>query len=174
MEMKVLLIYLVIIAFVDIKKFKIPNACILAGTITGILMTILLGQKTFILLQLKNMFLIFVLLYPFFLIKGLGAGDIKLLMMSAFYMKSDELFKYIALTIIIAGVISIVKMIIYKESRERLKYLIAYICKTAMTISAGVVDKYEISYSEDLEIRAKSVIRLSVPALISTLIIILK
>ena len=72
---------------------------------------------------------------------------------------------------IIAGIIYIAKMIIFEESRMRLKYLITYLRKTAMTVSAGVIDKYEISYSSDLKVRARSVIRLSVPALLSVIMI---
>ncbi|MBQ2406511.1 MAG: prepilin peptidase [Lachnospiraceae bacterium] len=171
MEMKVLLIFLVIIAFVDIKSFRIPNVLILAGTLTGTIMTLMSYEAKDVFKRVISALIIFSVFYPFFLMRGIGAGDIKLFAMSALYFDGNRIFIYIALTMVIAGIISIAKMIIFEESRMRLKYLITYLRKTAMTVSAGVIDKYEISYSSDLKVRARSVIRLSVPALLSVIMI---
>lgn len=171
MEMKVLLIFLVIIAFVDIKSFRIPNVLILAGALTGMIMTLMSYEAEDVFKRVISALIIFSVFYPFFLMRGIGAGDIKLFAMSALYFDGNRIFIYIALTMVIAGIISIAKMIIFEESRMRLKYLITYLRKTAMTVSAGVIDKYEISYSSDLKVRARSVIRLSVPALLSVIMI---
>lgn len=62
-------------------------------------------------------------------------------------------------TMAVAGAISVVKMIVYTESRERLFYLMRYLRKVVMT---GVVDQYQIDRAQK-----RCVVRLSIPAFIS-------
>ena len=116
-----------------------------------------------ILTSLGQMLLIFMAFYPFYLLKGIGAGDVKLLMMTAAYIQNMVLFNYIFITMLIAAVISVIKMICFTQSRERLFYMLRYIRKVALT---GTIDEYKVDTTNK-----KSLIRLSVPALFGMLIL---
>ncbi len=61
-----------------------------------------------------------------------------------------------------AAVCSILKMLVYKESRERLFYLMRYIKKAVLT---GAMDEYQIDRTQK-----KCVIRLSIPAFVSLIL----
>lgn len=106
--------------------------------------------------------LVFALLYPFYRIRGIGAGDVKLLMVMGCFLQGQRLFDYIAVMMALAGAASILKMLCVQEGRQRLVYLGRYLRKVAVT---GAVDEYEIDASQK-----KSVIRLSIPALLSLLL----
>ena len=109
-----------------------------------------------------SMVIIFLAFYPFYLLGGVGAGDIKLFMMVGCYMKGDALVHYLLVTMLMAAVCSILKMLAYKESRERLFYLMRYIKKAVLT---GAMDEYQIDRTQK-----KCVIRLSIPAFVSLIL----
>lgn len=163
--MGILISVLVIVTITDLRSYKIPNACILIGMIAGLYMTYMSYSVKGVVTALGQMLLIFMAFYPFYLLKGIGAGDVKLLMMVASYIQGVRLFNYIFMTMIIASIISVIKMICFTESRERLFYLLRYVRKAAVT---GAIDDYKIDTSNK-----RSLIRLSVPALLSILFMIM-
>jgi prepilin peptidase CpaA len=105
---------------------------------------------------------VFLAFYPFYLLGGLGAGDIKLLMMTGCFIRNWSLLNFIFVTLLIAGVISIIKMIIYRESRERLFYFGRYIRKVVIT---RTMDEYEIDKTNK-----RTLIRIAVPAFMSLML----
>ena len=62
----------------------------------------------------------------------------------------------------IAAAVSLAKMIVYPESRERLFYLMRYLRKAAMT---GAVDAYQVDRAQ-----RRCVVRLSIPAFLSLIL----
>ena len=111
-----MLIFLVIIlsvaVFTDFKSGKIPNILILVGSITGIIAGQPPGD------YLLRAVLIILLLFPFYLIKALGAGDIKCFSMIALYLDSDSLLSAILYTFLVAASWS-VPMIFIKYLRKK-------------------------------------------------------
>ena len=146
----------------DLRSYKIPNFCVIAGAIAGFIMTGMSYSAAGVFESLADMFIIFIVFYPFYLLGGIGAGDVKLFMMAGCFIRGAALFHYLFAAMAIAAVWSIVKMAVFAESRERLLYLGRYIRKVVYT---GAVDTYEIDKTEK-----RSVIRLSVPALLSLLL----
>ena len=73
---------------------------------------------------------------------------------------------YLFATMLLAAVWSGFKMIVYKECRERLFYLGRYLKKAAFT---GIIDVYEIDKTQK-----NAVIRLSIPAFISLILLNMK
>jgi prepilin peptidase CpaA len=108
------------------------------------------------------MAVVFVGFFPFYIIGGIGAGDIKLFMMTGCFIRNESLLNFILVTMIIGAVISVFKMIVYKESRQRLIYLGRYVKNAAVTKTAA---RYEIDKTSK-----KSVIRMAVPAFISLIL----
>lgn len=157
--MAVLMCIFSIAAYMDLCFYKIPNLCIITGILSGLIMTYSSYSFVGVLGAGVSAAAVFAGLYPFYLMGGLGAGDIKLLMMTCFFIHdAGMLIKYLLATFALAAVISLVKMLVFSESRERLLYLGRYIKKAVLT---GSIDEYEVDKENK-----KCVIRLSVPALV--------
>lgn len=146
----------------DLRFYKIPNLCILIGAVSGLIMTYMSYSVVEVFKTCITMSVLFTVFYPFYLLGGLGAGDIKLLMMTACFIQKEQLIRYLFVTFALAAVISAVKMVLFRESRERLFYLGRYLKKAAIT---GSVEEYVVDKKNK-----KCVIRLSIPAFLSLII----
>lgn len=146
----------------DLRSYKIPNLCILVGIVSGLIMTCMSYSVVGMLGACIAMIIIFLAFYPFYLIGGLGAGDIKLFMMAACFIQEKRLITYLFVTFALAAVISVTKMLFFRESRQRLFYLGQYLKKAALT---GSIDNYIVDKKNK-----KCLIRLSIPAFMSLLI----
>lgn len=154
-----------VVIFMDWRYYRIPNVCIFTGTAAGLLMTYRAYAVIGLLEAAGVSAVIFLAFYPFYLMGALGAGDVKLFMMVGSYrsyMETDGLIHYLLVTMAIAAAVSVVKMIVCAESRERLFYLVRYLRKAAMT---GAVDPYQIDKTQK-----QCVVRLSIPAFLSLIL----
>ena len=126
----------------DLRCYKIPNLCILVGIVSGLIMTCMSYSVVEMLGACIAMIIIFLAFYPFYLIGGLGAGDIKLLMMTACFIQEKRLIAYLLVTFALAAVLSVTKMFFFRESRQRLFYLGQYLKKrrlqAALTITSWI------------------------------------
>ena len=153
------------VIFMDWCHYRIPNACIIVGIAAGLVMTYVSYSMSGLLQAVGTASVIFLAFYPFYLLGALGAGDVKLFMMVgcySCYMGTGGTIHYMLVTMMIAAVISIIKMIAYTESRERLIYLARYLRKAAMT---GAVDTYQVDKTQK-----RCVVRLSIPAFFSLIL----
>jgi len=161
--MVILICVLIIAVIVDITSYRIPNMCITVGILAGLVRAFSLGGIKAVLGAVGLVFIVFSIGYPFWLMRGIGAGDVKLLMVIACYLPKEELKLCVVAAILMAGALAVIKMLLYRESRERLWYLLCYLrkliwCQTADTYVVNRRDK-------------RCVIRLSVPMLCSVLLI---
>ena len=162
LRMKILICVLIIAAFVDILCYRIPNLWIGFGMITGIVLTTVEGSIVLLGQTLLQLMIIFAVFYPFYLIKGLGAGDVKLFLMLGCYVRGVSYLQCLFIAMLLAGIWAVIKMLWQQESRQRLSYLGRYCKKVVLT---GVFDVYEVDKGN-----RKCVIRLSVPVLCSVLL----
>ena len=72
------------------------------------------------------MFLAFLLLYPLFKIGTLGAGDIKVLIMTGSFLAVKEFIAVLLTIFIVAAAMSVVKLLVERNGRERLICLLSY------------------------------------------------
>ena len=161
--MKILICVLIIAAFVDILSYKIPNLWIGIGMAAGLVLMARGGGFLMIGQALAQIIIIFMVFYPFYLLKGLGAGDVKLFMLLGCYIRGVTYIHCLFVAMLFAGIWAVLKMVMYQESRERLCYLGRY-CKKA--IITGTLESYEVDKQEK-----RSVIRLSIPTLCSVLLL---
>lgn len=161
--MKILICVLLIAAFVDIFCYRIPNLWIGIGMIAGLVQMTMQGGIPLLLQSLLQMIIVFVAFYPFYLMKGLGAGDVKLFMMLACFMQGMTLLHCLLTAMLLASVWAVGKIFLYQESRERLLYLGRYCRKIILT---GTFDDYAVNRKEK-----RSIIRLSVPVLCSVVLL---
>ncbi len=160
--MVILICVLLIAVIVDITSYKIPNMCIVVGILTGFIRAFSFGGMKVVLGAAGLVLIVFAIGYPLWLLRGIGAGDVKLLMVIACYLPKDELKICAVTTMLLAGAIALLKLLIYRESRERLKYFFCYLRKLIWCQSA---DTYEINRQNK-----HCVIRLSIPMLCSVLL----
>ncbi|MCR5701183.1 MAG: prepilin peptidase [Lachnospiraceae bacterium] len=71
--------------YTDRKRGKIENKLLLYAYISGIIINVCSGDISLITDGFKMSLVFFLLLFPLYLIKGLGAGDIKLLCVLAMF-----------------------------------------------------------------------------------------
>lgn len=146
----------------DYRDRKIPNYLILLTAISGV------GWRSWngvsgILFYLGQALLVMLLLYPFFKIGGLGAGDVKLLGVTAGYLPFEKVLMFLFCSLLIGAVISVIKMWRKHIFKARMQYLAAYL--------TGVISaKSWQSYQDGKGDRHSGGICLSGPVLISMLL----
>lgn len=159
--MEILIGVFCVAVVMDLRFYRIPNLCILTGMVSGLIMTYVSYSVEEMLGACVAMAAVFMVFYPFFLIGGLGAGDVKLLMMTGCFIRQKRLLQYLMVTFAVAAVISGVKLLLFRESRQRIFYLGSYFRKLLIT---GNMENYIVDKSNK-----RCVIRLSIPAFISLL-----
>lgn len=118
MKLLVLTIVLARAVYTDVKKGVIENGLILFGMATGLCFTFFGGNLAAVWLSVKTAAIILVSLFFLFLIKGLGAGDIKLFTVLAVYLQKDVVLVMI-LSFFLGAVIAILKMLARFLKKEK-------------------------------------------------------
>lgn len=162
-RMEILICVLIIVAFVDIFYYRIPNVWIAIGMITGFALIVKDSSLWMLIKTCGQMGMVLAIFYPFYLIKGLGAGDVKLFMLLGCYLRGAVYLRCLIVAMLLAGLWAMGKLLLYQESRERLIYLGSYCKKVILT---GALDPYKVDRG-----KKKGVIRLSVPVLCSVLLL---
>jgi len=97
--------------YTDIKKGIIENRCMVYGLISAGLYTALYKGGTGLLQSIKMSVVMLVVLFALFVLKGLGAGDIKLFcVLAAFYQR--DAIGIVVVSFLVAAGLAIVKMLI--------------------------------------------------------------
>lgn len=115
----------------DYCRRKIPNWLAAAMALAGILFRLwcqgLIGVPWF----LAQALVVMGVLYPLFRIGALGAGDVKLFGVTAGYLPFRKIFLFSFVSMLIAAMISLVKLIRGKLFRERLGIFFHYVREVA-------------------------------------------
>ena len=115
----------------DYRRKKIPNYLMALVAVFGVWYR--LGESGIdgALSYLGEAVLIICLLYPFFKIGSIGAGDVKLFGVTAGYLPFSRILVFLFVSLLISAMVSLFKM--WKESniRERIGYLAAYLADVA-------------------------------------------
>lgn len=118
--MGALCIFLLIACYYDYRYRRIPNILILLMLITGVTWRFCEqgGRSTF--LYLLTMIVVIAFLCPFFRIKALGAGDVKMFGVCAGYFSGETILYFLFFSLLVAASVSIVTIIINRR-KECLK-----------------------------------------------------
>ena len=112
----------------------------------------------------------FIILFPFYKIGVIGAGDIKLLSMLGFYYGFSETIFCVFASFVIGAMISIISFIRYKNFLERMSYLFSYLNDC---FRVGCFQYYYLNFKEKEECKDKkchSKIHFAFPIFISVLL----
>lgn len=133
----VLLILLLCAVITDLSKTRIPNPIIIAGLISGIFYRVLCqGDRGYPGLVLGILIPV-ILFFPLFIMRAMGAGDIKLFAVTGAFFTIPQNMKCIVIAIAIGGVIALIKILFYKNVRERFRYFFSYLRNVFQHIMVG-------------------------------------
>lgn len=159
-----------IAVFIDLKEHRIPNIIVVfllvfqIGTDISSFLTTGSGPDLYDLaVRYLSIFLITIFLSLFFSIGAIGAGDLKLIAVTALGFSNPEIF--MAVTFAIAAVLSLLQMIRNHNFGARIKYLISYLNNASAT-----GDMRYLPEKTDVKERKKWSVHLSVPVLITAVI----
>lgn len=146
----------------DYRRSRIPNYLIVLMSVFGAGYCFQMGGLTEMLCYFGKAVVIMLLLFPFFRIGTIGAGDIKLLGVTAGYLPFEKILIFLFVSLLIAAVISLIKMCKNGQFMKRLQYLWEYL--------TNVVQSGRWRLYPEKENRQSSVICLSGPVLLSLLL----
>ncbi|MBM7615828.1 A24 family peptidase [Alkaliphilus hydrothermalis] len=125
--------------YTDWKTNKIKNVIVYPFMVVGLILNLVVGGWIGGLQSFYGIGIPIVLLLIFYIVGAMGAGDLKLFAAIGALMGKDFVLKTMVVSFISGGFIALGLMIIRKNGRQRLKYLINYIC---MTIISGKINGY--------------------------------
>lgn len=155
-----MIIFFVLLTAASIDHFKgiIPNWLNLAGLIIGIGYNCYTSSYLNVILRIGISIVVFAVLYLFFMIGCIGAGDIKLIMVMCIYVGLYDFVKILLISLIVAAVISVYKMIKYRILWFRVEIFVSYLQKC---IQNRNILPYEGAYDSN-----QAIIHMAVPLFI--------
>ena len=161
--MAVLCVLLAAACCFDYRYKKIPNFLIVVTVALGAAWRFYQGGAWEAACYAGEAVMVMFLLYPLFKVGTVGAGDVKLLGVAAGYFPVRKILIFLFLSLMIAAVFSLVKMVRKRYFLERMGYLFDYI--------KDVVRSGKIKlYLQDEQDRGAVGICLSGPVLVSVLL----
>ena len=151
----------------DFKRDRIYNEWILFGILAGLFFHLQEGGWYGACSAIVPVMIPFVLLYPIYKIGALGAGDIKLFLVSGSFLKTEQLVHVIIVSFIIAAFFSLMKMISEKNCKERMRYLLSYLLETCKTREWKL---YEEDFKQNTYAYKSNKIHFALPICISVML----
>ena len=158
------LVFLILVPAVicDIRTDRIPNSIIVVGFLTGMIYQSIHHGIYGILQGMASAMIPFIVLFPIFTIRGLGAGDIKLLAVAGTFLSVDKSKHCLIFSLIFGAVFALIKMLYQRNFIERIQYFISYVRRVYET---GHFFKYNTEATD-----ATSKIHMSIPILLAVLL----
>lgn len=131
----------------DIRLFKIKNITILVGIFTGVLFLITQEDISSMLNYFGGMIVPILILFPLFMLRMFGAGDIKLLSVVGLFLGIQAAIHIIIASIVIGGILSIIKLVQNRNIKQRVAYFMQYVRGTSCGIRSGYYDANSDNYT---------------------------
>ncbi len=162
----ILFLVLTVAAITDLLFDKIYNEWLLGAMAAGLCYAVWKDGAAGLLRALVSMTIPFALLYPLFIIGGLGAGDVKLLSVAGCFLTIKESIWCLGLSFLLGAAISLLKMAVERNFLERMKYFLSY---GVDVFNSGEWKLYEED-GRDRKKRKEGKIHFSVPVLLGMVI----
>lgn len=104
----VLLVMLTAAMWWDVRSNRIPNVLVLSGLIFGVLLRVRLGGLAELLVAIEGFAVGMVLLLPLYLLRAMGAGDVKLMGMVGAFLGPINVIGALFGTFLVGGVLAVV------------------------------------------------------------------
>jgi prepilin peptidase CpaA len=124
--MKIAAIVLVLIACVpDVRRRRIPNVLTLGAAVAGMLLHAVVGGTSGLLTSAAGWLVGAALFFPIFAMRGMGAGDVKLLAAVGAWLGPVLVFWVALITSIAGGALGLVVAVFYGYTRKAIKNVVA-------------------------------------------------
>lgn len=153
---------LCIICFFDYSQKRIPNFLLIGLFLIWVASMWSRQDFSGFLVSCLDMAMVFLLFYPMFTRRMLGAGDVKLLVLCTGLLNHGEVLDFFFISFLFAAVVSLIKLVLQRQIFERMKYLAAYVRKAVLTRQLPVY------FEEDKQLLSASV-RLAGPIVLGML-----
>lgn len=123
----------VIAVFQDIRTNKISNRLIIVGIISCFIYRILVSGVTSLGFSFLGFFFVLFIMFPFFLNRTFGAGDIKLIAIAGFlisFYQYQKILIFIGIAIFSGAIISLLIMCIRHKSISKIHFSIPILIST--------------------------------------------
>lgn len=129
--------FLLAAVFTDVAVRKIPNRLVLAGMTVGLLVQAFWPGSDGILSALKGLLFGFGLFLPLYLLRVMGAGDVKLMAMVGCFTGSPAIFGVVLCTLLAGGVLSLMFSLKIKAFRRMLANVKFFIFMKSINVAGG-------------------------------------
>ncbi len=109
-------------AITDLCRQKIFNKWLLLGVLGGIATAFIDVSPEPLFMKLIRAAVMLIAMLPVYKLGGLGAGDIKLFMVIALFLSSEELLSAVVLSFVIGAIIGIIKIVLEKSFRQTIHF----------------------------------------------------
>lgn len=130
----------------DLKSYKIPNSIILIGYGLSLLFFCQKYEWTSIYKWAGGILIPILILIPLFFIKALGAGDIKLFSVIGGFFGIAYAIEIIAISFVFGAILSLVKLIRYKNLKVRLLVFSFYLKKLLLKTTTNNLQNFSFKY----------------------------
>ncbi|MDD2972325.1 MAG: A24 family peptidase [Lachnospiraceae bacterium] len=126
---------LLVATVMDIHTGRIQNQFLLISLIAGLIHQILRSGLQTIPTSLMGLILSILILFPLFMIKGLGAGDVKLFGIIGFFLSSNqyrELFTLMFAALIIGVIQAVILTCVKRRYQKKIHFTIPILLSTIL------------------------------------------
>ncbi|MDY3871784.1 MAG: prepilin peptidase [Roseburia lenta] len=116
----------------DLKTTRVPNGLIILGILAGVMLSLMGIRSGGVVLFLIRLIWPVALLYPIYLIRGLGAGDIKCFAALSVILGSRLALSVIIYSLIIGAVIGLCRWILRGQLKGRMYGMYAGLCQVLL------------------------------------------
>lgn len=154
----------------DLTDCRIPNFFILLGLPVG------LAYRVFILMDRNYLeiaaaiLLPLIIFFPFFVIHAFGAGDIKLFMVVGSFVSPQNMILCIFWTCVTGAFIGLLKMFVYGNFGERIRYFLSYVKNLVTGIKNKDMTLAPYFVNGETEEKKRARLHFSIPILLGTVI----
>jgi prepilin peptidase CpaA len=129
-----LLLFLTGAMVTDLRARLVPNALVLAGALTGMLLAALHPEGVGLLRALGGLALGFALFLPLYLLRAMGAGDVKLMAMTGAFIGAEAIFEATLWVLLAGGALALVFALRRGVARRMAANLREMLCSAAASV----------------------------------------
>ena len=110
----------------DLLERRVPNVVVIFGTGAGVLFSVCRSGGEGIFRSVAGILLGFICLFWLYVIRGIGAGDVKIFSMIGSYGNWKVLFLCIVCSFLAGAVMALGKMLLQRDFLQRFQHLFSY------------------------------------------------
>jgi prepilin peptidase CpaA len=143
----ILILLLAVAAVIDFRTRRIPNWLVLSGALYGVAYNAVLPPMPHntILFPLLGLALGLALFMPLYMVRAMGAGDVKLLAMTGAFLGPGDTFRAALATMIVGGVLAILFVLIKGKASLMFRNLASAFHLSIFGLASGQTTNLEIA-----------------------------